>query len=52
LHLAFPRLKPAQRILYLAKPDVGGFSTDWCFHMARGSLDALLQIIDEIYTGR
>ncbi len=32
----------------LPKPDVGGFSTDRCCHMARGSLDALLQIIDEI----
>jgi murein tripeptide amidase MpaA len=32
----------------LPKPDVGGFSTKRCCHIARGSLDALLQIIDEI----
>jgi murein tripeptide amidase MpaA len=32
----------------LPKPEVGGFSTDRCCHLARGSLDALLQIIDEI----
>jgi len=32
----------------LPKPEVGGFSTNRCCHIARGSLDALLQIIDEI----
>jgi hypothetical protein len=33
-----------------ALPDheVGGFSTERCRHLARGSLEALLQIIDEI----
>jgi murein tripeptide amidase MpaA len=32
----------------LPNPDVGGFSTERCGHLARGSLAALLQIIDEI----
>jgi hypothetical protein len=32
----------------LPTPDVGGFSTERCGHLARGSLAALLQVIDEI----
>jgi murein tripeptide amidase MpaA len=32
----------------LPNSHVGGFSTDRCRHVARGSLEALLQIIDEI----
>ena len=32
----------------LPKPDDGGFSTDRCRHMARGTLAALLQTIDEL----
>ena len=31
----------------LPNPDVGGFSTERCGHLARGSLEALLQVIDE-----
>jgi murein tripeptide amidase MpaA len=32
----------------LANPEVGGFTTERCRHLARGSLAALLQIVDEI----
>jgi murein tripeptide amidase MpaA len=32
----------------LPDPEVGGFTTERCRHLARGSLAALLQIIDEI----
>jgi len=32
----------------LPKPEVGGFSTEQCRHLARGTLEALLQVIDEL----
>lgn len=32
----------------LPNPAVGGFSTDRCRYLARGTLDALLQVIDEL----